>query len=425
MTEKDDLFDAYVFAFPLVIMDATMKNMTNVTKPKDTSAPMGMIGHSSTMANADSRFVVTPNVDTLYSIACIDLSRCPYILDIPDADRYVSYELLDAYTNCVAVFGSGMELNEGKYAIFGPKGGDDIPGCTSIRIGTSLVWMIVRIVCADPKNAKEMAEINAIRDRISLKPADGVISEGRYDPDLDYTPVKYVVTMNAEEFFDRFNALSADNPPSADDEKIMKKIAYLGIGPGLHFDPDKLSFESREMLPVLGNLFVKNITDSKKKYQHDVNGWMYWDSRMADFGTEYAFRALVALGGLGANPVKMAVYPFCETDSDKEPMNGNNRYSMHLDRLPPVKEYGFWSFTLYGDDDFLVANPIERYCINDRSDLVLNGDGSLDITISATGEGLDNWLPCGDGGFHLVLRVYLPSDDVISEKWIPPSVVKL
>lgn len=427
MSEEKNLFDAYVFAFPLVIMDMTMRHMTNVVEPVQTRAPVGMIGHSTILANADSKFVVTPNVDTLYSIAYMDLSKCSYVLDVPKADRYVSYELLNAYTDCVAVLGSGMTVDHGRFFIRGPGNNDTVPkDCTLVPISTSIVWMIVRTICTDPKDASEMKEIDSIRNKIKITPVSGEApKKGVQDPKYDFIPVKYVVGMDVAEFFSLFNELSKTNPPSEADAPFMKKIASLGIGPGLDFDPDKLSDEGKASLKGMGKKFVEAMAVSKKDYQYDVNGWRYWDDRMARYGTEYNYRALIALGGLGANPMDMAIYPFCEYDSEGRHLDGKYSYKMHLDRTPPVKDWGFWSFTLYGDDDFLVANPIDRYCINDRSDVKYNHDGSLDVMISEKEPKSGNWLPCGSKGFHFVLRVYLPKDEVMNGSWVPPSIVRI
>ena len=33
-----------------------------------------------------------------------------------------------------------------------------------------------------------------------------------------------------------------------------------------------------------------------------------------------------------------------------------------------------------------------------------------------------NWLPAPDGPFYLVLRMYLPEDDIFEGKWTPPTL---
>lgn len=96
--------------------------------------------------------------------------------------------------------------------------------------------------------------------------------------------------------------------------------------------------------------------------------------------------------------------------------------TLHFETLPPTLEGGFWSVTAYGEDDFLIDNSIDRYCINDRSDFKLNADGTLDIILSKDApEDTSNWLPVSDGEFHLFMRIYVP-DMTALDSWQPPVI---
>ncbi len=104
-------------------------------------------------------------------------------------------------------------------------------------------------------------------------------------------------------------------------------------------------------------------------------------------------------------------------------MNGENTHVIHFEEVPPVLNKGFWSVTMYGDDNFLVDNEIDRYIINDRSDITYNEDGSLDIIVSVNPpENSSNWLPAPKNDFHLWLRIYSPDMDTIYENWEAPTI---
>ena len=76
-------------------------------------------------------------------------------------------------------------------------------------------------------------------------------------------------------------------------------------------------------------------------------------------------------------------------------------------------------------DDFLIDNPIDRYCINDRSGLRANDDGSVDIILSEDApKDTANWLPVGDGGFHLYMRIYTPDMDAL-DTWTAPTITEI
>ena len=134
---------------------------------------------------------------------------------------------------------------------------------------------------------------------------------------------------------------------------------------------------------------------------------------------------MVALGGLGANTTDIAIYPKLNTDHAGENLTGKKQYILHLDSVPPVLENGFWSLTVYGDNDFLIENSLGRYCINDRSACQYNEDGSLDILLSyeAPAENTENWLPIGEDSFHLFLRIYYPDMDALKD-WTEPTLTQ-
>src|SRR5262245_57293923 len=88
----------YIYGYPLVLMDTT-----RAVSP----APANRFTHMG--AFPDDRFtdVVSPNVDTLYSIAWLDVGKEPIVLGVPDLGRrYNTLPLLDAWTNVIAAPGT-------------------------------------------------------------------------------------------------------------------------------------------------------------------------------------------------------------------------------------------------------------------------------------------------------------------------------
>ncbi len=88
--------DAYIYGYPLVTMDMTRKQFTNVTVPDAAHAPMGQILKLRTYPAVDNHTVTAPNADTLYTLSWIDVSKEPWIYSIPDmGDRYYLMPMLD------------------------------------------------------------------------------------------------------------------------------------------------------------------------------------------------------------------------------------------------------------------------------------------------------------------------------------------
>jgi hypothetical protein len=98
-------------------------------------------------------------------------------------------------------------------------------------------------------------------------------------------------------------------------------------------------------------------------------------------------------------------------------------------QLPPVG--GFWSLTMYDENYFFVANPINRQSISARQNLKSNPDGSVDLYIQKDSPGPDkesNWLPAPAGKFVLMMRLYWPNEkspSIINGTWKPPPVRKV
>jgi hypothetical protein len=139
---------------------------------------------------------------------------------------------------------------------------------------------------------------------------------------------------------------------------------------------------------------------------------------------------MITIAAFGANPVDIAICPSAETDEDGNVLTGKNSYVLNFekDALPYVKDKGLRSITTYGDDNFLIDNELNRYCVNDRSNVALNSEGTLNIYLQATipedESKVHNWLPTGSEGFHLYMRIYLPQDSAINGSWKAPTITK-
>ena len=66
---------------------------------------------------------------------------------------------------------------------------------------------------------------------------------------------------------------------------------------------------------MLTEIQLKLIKEGQK-FSKKLGQWDYFGEPIGDFNTEYAYRALVALAGLGANTVEVALYPKIEQDAD-------------------------------------------------------------------------------------------------------------
>jgi hypothetical protein len=127
------------------------------------------------------------------------------------------------------------------------------------------------------------------------------------------------------------------------------------------------------------------------------------------------------------NTPQEAMYWKTSVDGAGRMLCGKHDYIMHFPPggLPPND--AFWSLTMADAKERFVANPLNRYLVGDRSGLVANPDGSVDVHIQAAAPAghESNWLPAPSGNFRLWLRAYMPGATAIDGKYTPPPVVEM
>jgi len=430
--------DAYVYGFPLILMDATRAKGTNVPSATDLGAtPANQFTSFRSFPDATFTDVVSPNADTLYSVAFLDLQNGPIVLSVPDTHgRYYLMPLMDAWTNVFASPGKRTTgTAKGDYAIAGPGWSATLPAdVKEIKSPTMMVWIIGR---TQTKGKTDFAAVHAIQDKYRLTPLD---HWGKpytppknlpVDPKVDMmtSPLNVVAGLDAETFFSRLAMLMKNNPPAAADAPMVAKLATIGIVPGQPFDSKKLGSD-------VAKAISDGVEDGKKRVielGHDAgnmkmaNGWAISTGDIGTYGTNYDARAGVAWFGLGANLMADAIYPAARVDGNGQPLNGANKYVIHFDKGQTPPANAFWSLTMYNSKQAFVANPINRYAIGDRDKLKFNPDGSLDIYIQHDSPGKDreaNWLPSDAGDFSLIMRIYWPKVAVTDGTWTPPPITK-
>jgi hypothetical protein len=163
-----------------------------------------------------------------------------------------------------------------------------------------------------------------------------------------------------------------------------------------------------------------------KSVYRTVNGWSI-TMKAGKPGSSLLLRALMADELPGANVAEESVYWITARDRAGQRLNGRHDYVLHFPAggLPPND--AFWSLTMTNAKKVLVANPINRYSVGDRSGLAANADGSIDIYIqNAAPAGHEtNWLPAPTGNFLLWLRAYQPGKTVLDGAYHVPPVVEV
>ncbi|MFN8090901.1 MAG: DUF1254 domain-containing protein [Vicinamibacteria bacterium] len=427
--------DAYLYFYPLLSMDLTRLQMSNIEAGKEPGrGPMNAFHHFPAFPPADMRVVVRPNFDTLYSIAWLDVTREPVVLSAPDTgDRYYLLPMLDMWSDVFDAPGWRTTGTTAASFLVTPAGwqGAVPAGMSRIVAPTPYVWIIGRTKTDGPADYDAVHKIQAGYEVVPLsqwgKPAKAATVA--IDPAVDMkTPPKIQVdTMPADKYFAYAAELLKVNPPHATDGPILARMRRIGIEAGRSFSWATLDPAVQKAIAAAPKTALKLMQAKVATLARVVNGWSMNTDTMGVYGNYYLKRAIIAQVGLGANLPEDAIYPLNLVDDGGKTLDGASRYTIHFEKsqLPPVR--AFWSVTLYDGEGFQVPNALDRFAVSSWMPFVYNDDGSLDLYFQNESPGRDleaNWLPAPKGPFNLTLRLYSPMAEVLTGKWNPPVVTK-
>jgi hypothetical protein len=427
--------DAYLYFYPLISMDITRKQSTNIEPGKEfAKGPMNMFVNVPAFPPADLKVVVRVNFDTLYSIAWLDLTKESQVVSAPDTGgRYYLLPMLDMWTDVFASPGwrtTGSQA--GNFLITPPGWNGTVPaGMTRISAPTPYVWVIGRTKTDGPPDYDAVHKIQAGYKVTMLsdwgktpKPV-----EVKIDPSVDMkTPPKIQVdTMPAAKYFAYAAELLKLHPPHLTDEPILAQMKRIGIEPGKSFDIDTVSPAVKKALEGAPEAGQRLMEWKLPTLARMANHWSMNTDTMGVYGNYYLKRANVTQQGLGANLPEDAIYPLNLGDEAGRPLDGANKYTLHFEKgaTPPVN--AFWSVTLYDQDGFQVANSLNRFAVSSWMPFKYSSDGSLTLYFQNESPGGDreaNWLPSPKGAFNLTMRLYAPKSDVLTGKWNPPPITR-
>lgn len=428
--------DAYHYAYPLVLMDITRQQMTNVADAHSVPqrAPINQFAHYRQYPDAQSKEVVRFNFDTLYSMAWIDVSQEPMVLSVPDSQgRYYLAPMLDMWTDVFAVPGTRTTGGKaGHFALAAPGWSGELPaGVELIQVPTPVLWLLGRTQTNGPG---DYANVHKVQDQFRLVPLSQWDHDYQppsglpVDPQVDNRtpPLEQVNRLSGVELLDRFARLLQQYPAHASDYPILHRMRALGIEPGKDFEPSRFTTEKLQAIDAAAQAAQEELRQIVRSAAIGAlrNGWN-WSGSLGSYGTDYRKRAVVALAGLGANLPEDAIYPNAVVDAEGKPLSGQHAYLLRFEagQLPPVD--AFWSLTLYDKDGFQVANPLERFALGSYDQLKFGSDGSLELRIQAQSPGKEleaNWLPAPRDNFQLMLRMYSPQPAMLSGQWQPPAI---
>jgi hypothetical protein len=424
--------EAFIYAYAPIQGYKTLYNQTQNPADPGYIGGFGRYRHYTRVATPADKDIVTPNNDTPYSYAWLDLRREPYVLKLPAVpkDRYNVFQWFDLYTHNFAYAGvRATGYGVGNYLFAGPSWKGEVPpGITQVfRSETDIVGTLTR---TSLDGGADVPNVRALQQQYILMPLSEFAGQ---KPPAPVPDVKFPK-------WDEKKALSVDfigylnfllqfcQPIHPSEADMMKRFARIGIGAGKSFEPAKLA-------PALLAAIEQGAQDGLKETQSFASKQT---SSRDIIGTRehlgdnmYLKRNAAALVGIYGNSVEEAYYNAYQLDGEGKPLSAKtDRYVLRFapGELPPVKF--FWSITMYSlPERTLVANPLSRYSIGSRtSGFKPDADGGLTLYIQAQSPGADkesNWLPAPAGPFFMIGRFYGPESRILSSDWKEPTLKRV
>lgn len=432
--------EGFIYGLPLVMNYAVMNEFAVDTKSSQFKAPFNQINSMHRVATPEDTAVVTPNSDTPYSTAWLDLRAEPMVLSVPAVDkkRYYSVQLIDGNTYNYGYIGSRSTGSEaGDYLVVGPGWkGETPPGIK--KVFTSTTPFGLTVYRTQLFNPSDMPNVEKVQAGYKVQPLSAFLKQPAPPaaPKIDFLPATSAGIKG--NFFQYLDAALRFVPPTPEDQEVRAKLARLGIGSGKPLDVNALSPEQKAAIAEGAKAGEEKVSQLLASGTKNINGWnigSFFGDRDFYKG-DWLLRAAAAKGGIYGNDAVEATYPMTRVDGKGEPLDGskhNYTLTFPAGQLPPVN--AFWSVTMYdGKTQLLIENPINRYLLNSPMlpNMKNNADGSLTLYIQKDTPGKDkeaNWLPAPNGPIYLVMRLYWPKDTPPSilppgsGTWKPPGVV--
>lgn len=418
--------EAYVYAYALLYNYQTFYTQTQDSSFGGYVGGIGRYRHYARPSTPADTDIVTPNNDTLYSWAWLDLRREPIVFQTPqfDAERYAVYQWVDLQTFIFASPGTRLNGHQPRSYLFAGPGWDGpIPdGIDEVfRPESHIVGTLTRTSVG---GKEDVPIVQALQRQYVFTPLSAWTAQKPPPPAPTlHFPVWHEDVAKGPGFISYVNFLLGLTTPDPMDSDALNRFAAIGIGANRHFDPAAQDAETQQAIRQGIDRAIARLEKRTANTQGNV-GLFGPRSYLKD---DYEARAVGAMIGLYGQNEQEAVYFAYQADADGNPLNGASRYELRFEAPPPVSQ--FWSLTMYNlPQRLLVDNPIDRYSFGDRTEgLVTADDGSITVTISTEDPGSGkNWLPSPQGQpFFMVMRLYGPQQGIIDGSWPRPTPRKI
>ena len=384
-------------------------------------------GHAAALLTHELRVIETPNTETLYSDAIVDLRDGPIVLVHPDfGERYFRTSVWELRGDAHTVSQKKDGPKPPPYALLPDGWKGTLPdGPRTIQARSRYVMISPHIAVYANEDLPNVHVLQNGFRLIALKDWGG--TNTAVAPGQPMRPLLRPGTKTPGElfFFEELCETLKDIGLRDDELAFARQAERIGVT-----RTDGFQFEKLDAATVAGLkravLDGQTIIEHKARTQSPVQPggtWMVsYDLANPD---DWLFRASVGWKYVWGDLPSELLFPIARNDESGQPLSGEHRYRLHFPagQLPAAR---YWRISMYDPDGFFTDNPIRRYGIGNMAEkLQVNPDGSLTVYIqhdSPNKEKEVNWLPAPKEGFFLMMRMYQPEEKMYRGAYVLPPV---
>jgi len=387
-------------------------------------------GHARALVTHEMRIIETPNSETLYSSAVLDLQDGPIVLVHPDlGERYFRTSIWELHGDAHTISQKRDGPRPQPYVLlpFGWKG--------TLPDGLKTIQTRSRYILVAPHIAvygeADFANVHALQEGfrlLSLK--DWGKSNKELARGQPMRPLQRPGSSTPTEllFFEELCETLKDIAPRGDELAFARQAERIGVTSvdGFHFERlDAVTAAGLKRAVLDGQSMIEHKARAQSPVQAGGTWMVSYDFTNLD---DWLFRASVGWKYVWADLPSELLFPIARNDESGQPLRGEHSYRLRFaaGQLPPAR---YWRISMYDLEGFFIDNPIRRYGIGNMAEkLQSNSDGSLTLYIQHASPGMEkeaNWLPAPKEGFFLMMRMYQPEEQMYRGDYIVPPLQRL
>ena len=403
---------------------------THPPGPDQSALGVNVWGHMRSLMTHEDRNIETPNTETLYSVAILDLHESPIVIVHPDhGDRYFRTSI--------------WELHGDTHTISQKKDGGKPPPYVLVRSGwngtipegLNAIWMRSRYLNVAPHigvyGSDDLPNVYALQKDyklIALK--DWNTSNNDMARGRPMRQLRRPDTVVPEEllFFEELCETLKDITLRDDEMAFARQVRRIGVTLS-----DGFQFENLDEMTVAG--LKRAVLDGQSILEHNTSsltaqqrGGTWMVSYALTSLDDWLFRGTVGWKFVWGDAASEILIPMVRVDENGQPLDGHLKYTLDFaaGQFPPAR---YWRISMYDLDGFFTNNQIRRYGIGNMAEkLEPNPDGSLTLYIQHESPGQVkevNWLPAPEAGFFLMMRLYQPEEKMYRGQYILPPLKRV